>query len=171
MKPAKILSEELAWSGEHASEVAIVALADAQTELLPADVVLHVETCAHCCEALAEAALLSLQTADALTAMPQSERASHTALGARGVPWRMLLAALGVAGAGAVPALLDARGLSGSAVSMVRSAPLVMRGVRHAVQSAGLPLWMTLGSAALLIVISVVLTRALPSPASRRIES
>jgi hypothetical protein len=171
MKTKKQLPEELVWSGEHASEIAIVALADAQLALVPDDVSRHVETCEVCSLALADATMLSLATADALHAMPEPERVSDGGRSRAPLPWRMLGVAMGLATFGLVPALLDARGLSGSAVSLVRSAPIVMKGLRQAAQSSGFPLWMTLGSALLLVVVSVALTRALPSPASRRIES
>ena len=167
----KELSEELAWSGEHASEIAIVALADAQVDIVPDAVANHVEACESCALALADATMLSMATADALQMMPEPERVSEPGAERLPLPWRMLAAALGLATVGAVPALLDARGFSGSALSVVRSAPVVMRSLRQAAQSAGFPLWLTLGSAALLLVLSVALTRALLSPASRRIES
>jgi len=171
MKTKKQLSEELAWSGEHASEIAIVALADAQDGLVPDDVCRHVETCEVCSMELADATLLSMATADALHAMPEPERVSDGGRFRTPLPWRMLGVAFALATGGLVPALLDARGLSGSAVSIVRSAPIVMKSLRQAAQSSGFPLWATLGSALLLLVVSVALTRALPSPASRRIES
>ncbi len=169
MKPKK-LSEELAWSGEHASEIAIVALADAQ-DIVPEAVSQHVEACEECALALADATMLSMATAEAMHEMPAPQRVSDGGIARAPIPWRMILAALGLATVGAVPTLLDTHGLSGSAVSLVKSAPIVMKGLRQAAQSSGLPIWMTLGSALLLIVVSFALTRALPSPASRRIES
>ncbi len=171
MKTNKQLSEELAWSGEHASEIAIVALADAQLDIVPADVSRHVERCDACSLALADAAMLSMSTAEALHEMPAPERVSEGGRARGPIPWRMLGVALGLATAGAVPALLDAPGFSGSAVSIVRSAPILAKGLRQAAQSSLFPLWLTIGSALLLVVVSVVLTRALPSPVSRRIES
>lgn len=175
---SKSLPEDLAWSGEHASEIAIVAIADAQTGILPPAVVSHVESCARCSDALAEATMLSIQTGEALAAVPVSARELAPESARATLPWRALVAAMFVAALGAVPALLDARGVSGSAVSLVRSAPIVMKGLRHLAGASGFPLWMTLGSAALLVLVSIALTRALPSPASasgspgsRRIES
>ncbi len=167
----KLLTEEVAWYGEHASEIAIVALADAQVGVVPDAVTQHVETCQDCAVALADATLLSLSMADALRAMPEPERVSDGGLARAPLPWRMLVAALGLATAGVLPSLAGGHGLSGQAVSLVRSVPIVMKSLRQAAHSSGLPLWLTLGSALMLVVVSVALTRALPSPASRRIES
>lgn len=171
MKTKKQLSEELAWSGEHASEIAIVSLADAQMDLVPDAVVRHVETCESCTLALADATMLSMATADALAKMPDPAPVSDGLRTRAPMPWRMMLAALGLAAAGAVPALADARGLSGSAVSLVRSTPVLMKSLRQAAQAGGMPLWVTLSAAVLLLACSALLTRALPSPVSRRIES
>jgi hypothetical protein len=166
MKDAK-LTEELAWSGEHASDLSIVALADAQ-DIVPAAVSQHVEGCEVCTLALADATMLSMATSEAMSALPHSERVSHGAISRAPLPWRLLVSALGLATLGAIPTLLDTR--AGNIVSFVRSAPVVMKGLRQAAQSSGFPLWVTLASAALLLMVSVALTKALPSP-SRRIGS
>src|SRR4051794_26750402 len=97
----KKLAEELAWSGEHASEIAIVALADAQLDLVPDDVANHVERCEECSLALADATMLSMATADALAQMPERAPVSDGLRTRAPLPWRMIIAALGLATVGA----------------------------------------------------------------------
>lgn len=171
MKQRK-LPEELAWSGEHASEVALVAIGDGQVEIVPAAVLAHVETCVACNRAMAEAVMLSVSTGQALAAMARSESAPAASTAHLPVPWRSLLVAAALALVGATPALLDARGgLPSGAASLIKSAPLVLKSIGHLLRADARPLWTTLAPAAFLLLVGFVLTRALPSLASRRAQS
>jgi hypothetical protein len=166
----KHLPEELAWTGEHASEIAIAAIADAQRGVVPDGVYAHLETCRECNEAVAQAALLSVQAGHALQAMPETALASSPMRSP--LPWRALLAAAAVGLVGAIRALLEApSSVSSAEVSILHSAPLFAKAFTHLLHSEGAPLWLTLSSAALLVVLGFAVTRALPAPLSRRVES
>ncbi len=165
MKRTK-LPEEIAWCGEHASEIAIVAIADAQADVIPKALLAHVAECAECSHSIAKAADLSVVTQEMLAALPRSASVRFR------VPWRALLLAALVATLGAVPALLDAgTGQSSAFVSCARSLPVLTKGITHLFRGDARPLWLTLVSAGLLLVAGFALARALPSPASRRAES
>jgi hypothetical protein len=86
------------------------------------------------------------------------------------IPWRALLAAAAVALVGALPSLVDAPAEIGTtAATVVRSAPQIARGLRHAFEASGGSPWVTLAPAALLLLLGFALTRALPTPVSRRV--
>ncbi len=60
--PRDVLLDE----GGHLSEVGVTVLGDGQSMLVPADVLLHVDGCADCCQRMGDAAMFSLELGDAL---------------------------------------------------------------------------------------------------------
>jgi hypothetical protein len=163
---------EQAWSGAHASEAALVMVADAQVHLVPDAVVAHVEGCADCSRALAEAAMLSVRTGEELLGVPRGELVQERAKVVRlTIPWRALLAAAAVGLVGALPSLVEAPAEIGTAAAtVVRSAPQIARGLSHVFEASGSSPWVTLAPAALLLLLGFALTRALPTPVSKRVE-
>jgi len=158
------LPEDHAWNGAHASEAAIVMIADAQLHLVPDTVLAHVDTCAECNHAIAEAAMLSVHTGEALAAMASDAKVVRLA-----IPWRALLAAAAVALVGALPSLVDAPAeLGTTAVSVVRTAPHVAKGLGQLLHADTGSLWVTLVPAVLLLIVGFALTRALPTPVSHK---
>jgi hypothetical protein len=169
----EVLPEHLAWNGEHASEAALVALADAQIDVVPDSVVRHLETCAECNRALAELATLSVSAEAALLSAPGLKSGKQEAPASAQVlrlpiPWRALLVAAAVAALGAAPSMLEAPGqVSSTATSLVHIAPALVKALAQLFhESRG---WLTVASAVLLLLVGVVLTRALPQP--RRVDS
>jgi hypothetical protein len=160
------LPEHLAWNGEHPSEAALVALADAQIDLVPESVLVHLETCSACNHALAEIATLSVAAEQALAALPREQVAPASAQVVRlPIPWRALLVAAAVAALGATPALLEAPGaVTSMTTSAVHVAPAMMKAITQLFRAEHGSAWLTLASAILLLVVGFALTRALPTP-------
>lgn len=173
MKHEGTLPAELLWDDDgHANDVAITALADGQTALLPQDVTAHVHACAHCTEQLGAAALLSLSIGEALTALPasapESTQAPSVARRLATLPLRAVAAAIGLAALGALPTLVRfpaeisqlSAGFTRSVPLFTKNGLLVLRGIQGEVS----PLWLgvTLASAVILMMTAVGLTRALP---------
>jgi hypothetical protein len=105
-----MLPQDLLWDGSgHVHEVALTALADGQDALVPADVHAHVVACEACTAKLAEATLLSLETAEALSLARLSK-----------VPWPAVAAGLALAALGTLPTVLDARQAVAELVIMLR---------------------------------------------------
>jgi hypothetical protein len=164
------LPEHLAWNGEHASEAALAALADAQIDIVPASVLAHLETCEECNHALAELATLSVAAEGALQAIPREELAPASAQVIRlPIPWRALLVAAAVAALGAAPSMLEVPGeVSTMTTSLVRIAPALVKTLAQLFRAEHRSLWLTLASAVLLLVVGFALTRALPAPNGTR---
>jgi hypothetical protein len=162
----EVLPEHLAWNGEHASEVALVALADAQIAIVPRSVVLHLETCAECNLALAELAALSISAEAAILSAPRVEATVPVSVRRLPVPWRAVLVAAAVAALGAAPSLLEA---PGRLTSLVRIAPALFKALAQLFRAEHASSWHSLVSAVFLLLVGVALTRALPLP--RRVES
>jgi hypothetical protein len=167
----EILPEHIAWNGEHASEAALVALADAQIDLVPESVVAHLETCAECNRALAELATLSVSTEAAILTAPRVETAPASAQVLRlPIPWRALLVAAAVAALGAAPYVAEAPGqFSSTTTSLVRIVPALVKALAQLFRAQSASMWVTLASAVFLLLVGVALTRALPQP--QRVDS
>jgi hypothetical protein len=167
----ELLPEHIAWNGEHASEAALVALADAQIDLVPESVVAHLETCPDCNAALAELATLSVSAEAAILSAPRVENAPASAQVLRlPIPWRALLVAAAVAALGAAPAVLEAPGhVSSMTTSFVHIAPALVKVLAQLFRQERASMWLTLVSAVFLLLVGVVLTRALPQP--QRVDS
>ena len=156
------LPETLAWTGEHASELAICAIADAQVSMIPDAVLAHCEMCAECNGAIATAALLSMATGEALAEVPRASLAPAS-MDVRPIPWRALAIAAVVAIVCGVPSLVEAtREAPTAAAAFFQGASIVVKGVGHLLRADAVPMWATLGPALLLMAVAFALTRALP---------
>jgi hypothetical protein len=151
------LPDELLWAeGGHASDVALTALADGQTSIVPPLVRAHVESCASCSRQLGNAALLSLHVGAELEAKKKVDTVPER------LPLPRVAIALGLAVAflGMLPSLL-----AGDATHFaVHDVPLLARAlgtlVRHLPDGASLVL--TYGGSLLLVAVALAATRLLP---------
>jgi hypothetical protein len=150
--------------------VALSSIADGEVALVTADAIDHVEACDHCIERLGQSALVSLDTASALSEYGKASEAKPLALqpAARGLPLRMIATAMAIATAGAAPALFDtAKDLPATMASLSRIVPLLLKSVVTISHGAGTLLggWATLCiwlSAGLLTIMGLGVARALP---------
>lgn len=107
------LPGSLAWSGEHASDVALTAMADGQESILDESVRAHVDACEACCaRKLGEAALLS-------AAIGQAVRRERAWAAHAPSPWRALVSGVVVAIVAALPLVPDARRIAAYAAAFV----------------------------------------------------
>lgn len=117
-----VLPEQLAFSGEHLSELALTALADGQGEILPPRATSHLQRCAACQQALGGEAERSVTVQRAFEAEHQLEATRPR------LPALALAAALALALLGALPGL---QGFSGDVAlawqRAVTSLPVVTR--------------------------------------------
>jgi hypothetical protein len=168
----QMLPEHLAWNGEHASEAALVALADAQVDIVPDSVARHLETCPECNDLLAELATLSVSAEAAILSAPRVESvpAASAQVLRLPIPWRALVIAAAVAALGAAPALAEAPGrMSSLTTSVVRIAPALVKALAQLFRAQNSSVGLTFASAIFLLMVGVALTRALPQP--RRVDS
>jgi hypothetical protein len=119
----------------HATEVALSALADAQDDVVPADVRAHVDTCDACAKKLGA---LAREAARADVLLPHASPVRASARDDARVPWRIVALGLGVAMAGAA---LDASGTEGQSglagvPKLVHSAPTFFKLVLGAIARA-----------------------------------
>jgi hypothetical protein len=156
------LPEALIWIDDgHVSDIALTAIADGQSAIVPAEATAHVESCDACAHRLGEAALLSADTAAAVALVAAEERAA--ARRAARTPVLAIAAALAVALVGMLPFVGEAPSLWSDATfvvahgvpTVVRSAPLAWR----AFQEHGAVLW-TL-SALVLVAAGLSLARTM----------
>jgi hypothetical protein len=122
------LPEALIWIDDgHLSEIALTALADGQTGILPADAMAHLEGCDACARRLGEAALLSADTGAAVALVAAEQRAA--ARRAARIPLVAIAAALAVAVLGMLPFASDARTLWADVTFVVaHGVPTLVRG-------------------------------------------
>ena len=163
---AELLPEPLLWAnGGHASDVVLTALADGQTNIVPAPVRLHVEQCSTCTTHLGHAALLSLHAGAELAAKNEHELVPER----RPLPRLAIALGLAVALLGLLPTLLDPGRDLGTIRSFVtRDVPLFVRGLRTLVHRLGEPgssagLVLTYATAALLVAMAIAVVRILPN--------
>jgi hypothetical protein len=172
-KNETFLPEGMLWDsdGEHASELAREAIADLQMDIVPPEVVAHVESCLHCSRSMGEAALRSramgqvwaVAPADSVRLEPASATGATYPL-----PWRALFAALFVGTAGVAPALLALPHLASEMVSTAtQSVPVVASVTVAAAELHGGTVLAVSGSAAaILVACSLGLLRMLRGPSS-----
>jgi hypothetical protein len=123
------LPRELAWDGEHLSDLAITALADGEEAILGAAVVAHMEACGDCAGRVGRAALLSSAIGEAVAVARPAAAPAVARAAASMHPWRALLLGLTVAAVAAVPVLRDVASAPGFWVSLViRSVKALARG-------------------------------------------
>jgi hypothetical protein len=161
MKPNQ-LPEDLLWAdGGHASDVVLTALADGQTEIVPALARAHVETCSKCTMHLGNAALLSLHTHHEMGAM----KAAALEVARRPLPRLAIVLGIIVAIVGMLPSVstewADARKFA------THDLPLVAGGLHTLTQRLLEPgsssaLVVTYVTAAALVLMALAIVRLLP---------
>lgn len=162
----ELLPEELLWAiGGHASDVALTALADGQSAIVPTAVLAHVERCTACMGQLGNNALLSLHVDRQLAV-----RAEHDRLTARRpFPRRAIALGLAVAFAGLLPTILDAeataRGFTSSVSLFLRGLGTIVRRLNDPASPVGLIV--TYAAATMLVVMGLTLVRVLPKLAHK----
>lgn len=83
------------WEGEHLTELALVALADGQNDLVPEDARTHVDACEACAHKLADFAIESALVGQAIVPAP------------RRMPVKAIAIAIVLALVGVIPSLLE----------------------------------------------------------------
>ncbi|HMR07238.1 MAG TPA: hypothetical protein PKA88_15750 [Polyangiaceae bacterium] len=158
------LEPELVWQSDgHLSEEALVALADAELDLLPESAQLHAGDCEACAERLGEMALLSARAHEAFTALADAPVAAPAPV--RFPVFSVILAVL-LAAVGLLPTLRDslrelmslpAAALQGLLV-LSKSAGVLMR---HGFEG---PVWIAAwcGAFVLLALAGLVISRVAP---------
>lgn len=176
------LPDDLVWENGHASELALAALADGEETLLPTSIEAHVHSCAECTQRFGETALLSMGASRAIqelgpllriTPVPVAphiaERAAARAATRRRPPMAMILTALVLAAAGATPTLIQLPGrLAELCFALLHTVPTLSRSGAQLLRSGLGPAWIaaTFVCAAILVMMSVAVTRLLPRPIS-----
>jgi hypothetical protein len=167
MNDTQKIPSNLAWNGEHASDLSIETIADGHARLLEEAIVAHVEACPDCARALGDAALFSVGLGTVMRAMPKSAFVIAEGEAPVKLPLRAITIALGVALLGALPSLplLPDRALSlyaharalitlgndGDAIAIARDA-----------MHAPIGLAVSFAAALILIATGAWVTRALP---------
>lgn len=151
--PKNLLPDELVWSGEHLSEIALTALGDGQDEIIPKNAKDHAATCESCGAAMGHAAIASMQVGHALRA-PLPEIAIERAP----VPWLAMVGALVVAILGSAPSLLQApHALVHQAPVALHAASALLRGL-----AGGVAPVVSFTCAAFLILAGAMVARSMP---------
>ena len=158
----ELLPEELLWAdGGHASDIVLTALGDGQQAVVPLGVRAHVERCATCMAHLGHASLLSLHTESVLKLRAEHARAPAR----RPLPRVAIALGLAVAGLGLVPSFLESRATGTNIFDrFTHDLPRFVRGlgtVLHRIDEHG-GLFVTYGTAALLVCMGIAVARLLP---------
>jgi hypothetical protein len=172
-KNETFLPEEILWDGEHASELAREALADLQMDIVPPEVVAHVESCLHCSRSMGEAALRSRAMGQVWAVAPADSVRLEPAKATYPLPWRGIFAALFLGTAGVAPALLALPHFASEMVSTAtQSVPVVASVTVAAAELHGGTVLAVSGSAAaILVACSLGLLRMLRGPSSSGSDS
>ena len=156
--PKNLLPDELVWSGEHLSEIALTALGDGQDEIIPKNAKDHAASCDACGAAMGHAAIASMQVGHAMRT-PLAEIAAERAP----VPWLAMIGALVLAIVGSAPSLLEApHALVHQAPVALHAANALLRGL-----AGGLGPVVNLACAAFLILAGAMVARSMPRPRGR----
>ena len=165
----ELLPSELLWAaGGHASDVVLTVMADGQIEILPAEVLTHVNGCPVCTRHLGNAALLSLHTGRELAVLDRANKAEEKAAARRPFPTLAVAFALVCAALGSLPSLVSAPSQIGVARTFAtHDVPLLYSGLQtlgHKLFASGSPagLALTYGAAALVVVMAFALVRLMP---------
>jgi hypothetical protein len=176
--PAEILWDPSPDGSRHASDLALAALADGETSLVPSAVQAHVDGCVECTHRFGEAALLSVATSRAvcelgplmrITPVPVSAPASAK----KTLPVPMLAAACVLAAIGALPTLAGLpTHLAELSVTILRALPTLSRSGAHLAQNGaqngmGVAWLVTIVCCALVFMASVAVTRLMPKPSAQ----
>ena len=161
-KEESFLPDDLVWAqGGHASDVVLTALADGQVEIVPPNVIAHVDGCRACTTHLGNAALLSLHAGRELALLPLAKSEAAEASARRPLPRVAIFLGLAFAGLGLVPRFLDGPpALGGAKTFAMHDLPLLVNGLGTLGRSVGIGL--TYGATALLVIMAFVLVRLVP---------
>lgn len=172
----ELLPQELLWAaGGHASDIVLTALADGQRDIVPADVLGHVERCTTCTIHLGHAALLSLHTHAELGAKRDYE--IEAAKVRRPLPRLAISLGLVVAALGLLPSLVDDAPSAATARTFAtRDMPLFLRGLgtlARRLDEPGSPagLLLTYAAAGLLMLMGIAVARILPKRSPQKESS
>jgi hypothetical protein len=186
-----IARDDLLDEEGHLSDVGATVLGDGQSELVPADILSHVDSCAICCVRMGGAALLSVAAAEALvfaharaSEQPVAPKVAAVAVSsladrrrdsgaiARRYPISMVAAALFAACVGLLPTLYGAPGwLRQTATLLRRLAPVMAKSsyviLKHGGSALGplafvLPWASAMALMLVLVLVGVVLAKRLP---------
>ncbi len=172
MSQRHTLDDELLWQDDgHLTDIAVTSLADGQLELLPESAKAHATNCSGCAERVGQAALLSLDTSEALVPELAKQLEPEALPLRRPLPTMAITVALVLALLGVVPSLpilrallVEAPGLLLHAIpTIVHSATVVFQSAANAGQLA--VLWC--GVAVLLMAAGLVVARLAPRYASK----
>jgi hypothetical protein len=173
----EMLPEELLWENGHPSEIALTALADGETSLLPASVTGHVDACADCTHRMGDAAMLSASLGTAIQAMGPLTRIAPVPVPVPAsvkrrapLPLPAIAAAIVIAMIGAAPTLVHLPNrFAELCLAVLHALPTLSRSSAQLLRSGLGPTFMvaTFVAATLLLMMSVGLTRMLPRPAVR----
>ena len=152
--PQNLLPDELVWSGEHLSEIALTALGDGQDEIIPKNALDHARACESCGAAMGHAAIASMQVGHAMRPIEEIAIGQERAP----VPWLAMIGALILAIVGSAPSLLEApRALVHQAPVALHAANALLRGL-----ASGLGPAVNLTCAAFLILAGAMVARSMP---------
>ncbi len=165
----ELLPDELLRSEDgHASDVALTALADGESAIVPTSIKAHVEACSRCSGHLGHAALLSLRSG--LEIRPRLQRAEKAKKASAPSPLRAMFLGLALALLGALPRLIALPGdLAVSGTSPIRGYPLLLRGMKRVVFAAANALaghgpLLSAAAAAVLLACAFLVLYAAPRP-------
>lgn len=151
--PKNLLPDELVWSGEHLSEIALTALGDGQDEIIPKNALDHARSCESCGAAMGHAAIASMQVGHAMRAPIAAVTVERAP-----VPWLAMIGALVLAIVGSAPSLLEApHALVHQAPIALHAASALLRGL-----AGGLGPAVNLTCAAFLILAGAMVARSMP---------
>ena len=155
--PKHLLPDDLVWSGDHLSEIALTALGDGQDEIIPKSALDHASTCESCAASMGRAAIASMQVGHALR-IPMAEIAVALGRDRAPVPWLAMVGALVLAIVGSAPSLLEApHALVHQAPIALHAANALLRGL-----AGGLGPVVNLACAAALILAGAMVARSMP---------
>ena len=161
------LEADLVWGDDgHLAEVALTAIADGESGIVPAEAVRHAETCELCGERLADAAMLSASMSRVLDRAVADRR--HAVQPARRpLPIAALAAGLALAALGALPSVLEVPAFVGDLGALLHALPALLRSalvlVRTAADSASdASVAVSFAATALMLFVGWVIARKMP---------
>lgn len=172
--PRNYLPEELLWAdGGHASDIALTAISDGQTSIVPPAVRSHVDRCTACTTHLGHAVLLSLHSGEQLAYRAEHDRALAAANARRPLPRLAIALGLGVAILGLVPSFFDHGEISSVQSFVTRDVPLFLKGLgqlgRHIDEPGNVAgLFVTYLAAALLVAMGIAVARLMPKKETQK---
>ncbi len=170
--PMKGLPNDVLWEGDHASDVALSAIADGEESLLSEGVLTHAHSCDACAMRLGTLALETHGVTNAVVSVkpwlpaamlaPSKKRAAAN----QPIPLGAIFAALALTVAGVAPrALALPHRIAELLLTLQHAAPAMSHGGFQVIQQ-GVGVAVMAACALLLVVAGVAVTRVLPRPTS-----